>query len=116
MGEKNYTLELQKQDKLKEMIQDFHKHFPEFSNSFFNDYDRTIRDNNSLCLWITDNNHVHLKNYYLTQYECKPNKQNKLLDEKIKKWYLRFMNKTFDTYKQDYINNVMKTINEDFGI
>ena len=36
--------------------------------------------------------------------------------EIIRKWFLRWMNASFETYKEDYINHINKTANEDLGI
>lgn len=117
MEDKNYILELLNQNKLKEMIEDFYKHFPGFLNSFFNDYERTIKNNNSLSLRMTNNRLEHYNDYYITQYDCRPNRnKSKHLDEKVRQWYFRFMNKTFDTFKEDYTNHILKKVNEDFGI
>ena len=117
MAEKNYIKELFNQNKLKEMIEDFYKHFPGFLNSFFNDYERTIKNNNSLLLWMTNNRLEHYNEYYITQYDCNANRhKSRNLDEEVRQWYLRFMNKTFDTFKEDYTNQTLKKINEDFGV
>lgn len=118
MEERNYIKELLNQNKLKEMIEDFYKHFPGFLNSFFNDYERTIKNNNSLSLWMTNNRLEHYNEYYITQYDCKPSNSHMSahLDEKVRQWYFRFMNKTFDTFKEDYTNHILKKVNEDLGI
>jgi len=118
MAENNYIKELFNQNKLKEMIEDFYKHFPGFLNSFFNDYERTIKNNNSLSLWMTNNRLEHLNEYYITQYDCKPCNSHRSahLDEKVRQWYLRYMDKTFKTFKEDYIKNTLNKVNEDFGV
>ena len=57
---------------------------------------------------MTNNRLEHLNEYYITQYDCKPSNSYRSahLDEKVRQWYFRFMNKTFDTFKENKFSAV----------
>jgi len=119
MEEKNYVLEIFKQDKIKEMILDFRKHFPSYSNSYFYNFDMTIKQN-CLKLHVQDREYKLIKIYNITDYACDQEYKSSYItdvdNQEVKKWYLRYMNKTFDTFKEDYTNHTLKKVNEDLGI
>ena len=65
MAEKNYIKELFNQNKLKEMIEDFYKHFPAYSNSYFYNFDMAIKQN-CLKLHVQDREYKLIKIYNIS--------------------------------------------------
>ena len=120
----NYIYELYKKNMQKQMELDFEKENPLIKATF-----RILPNQTEMRINIVLRQNFHyICSYIVSDFECVresyiPNELSDLpkgegasSDEGVRKWYLRWMNSHFDTYKQDYIDYVNKVASEDLGV
>ena len=120
----NYIYELYKKNMQKQMELDFEKENPLIKATF-----RILPNQTEMRINIVLRQNFHyICSFLASDFECvresyTPNELSDLpkgegssSDEGVRKWYLRWMNSHFDTYKQDYLNYVNKVASEDLGV
>ena len=121
----NYIYELYKKNMQKQMELDFEKENPLIKATF-----RILPNQTEMRINIVLRQNFHyICSFLASDFECVreryiPNELSNLPkgegaligDEGVRKWYLRWMNSHFDTYKQDYIDYVNKVASEDLGV
>lgn len=120
----DYIYELYKANMQKQMEQDFENEYLRVKATF-----HILPTQKDMRIVIVERRNFHfICSYIVTDFDCVNENwtSTELLElpkhevdvdfSGIRKWYLRWMNKHFTTYKQDYINHVNKIANKDLGI
>ena len=86
-------------------------------------------DSNEMIIILADRGFKLIKGYKATEFDCKPISDAVLPDEfkgveksrmvidnaDVKRFYLRFMAKTFDSFASDYRKHINKLVDLDLG-
>jgi len=120
----NYIYEIFKANKEYEMEHEFEKECPQIKAKFC-----VYPDQRSMRITLVQrSNFNYLGSFIATDFDCvmedeiplefgKLPKGDKIANpDAVRKWYLKYMNKNFTTYKEDYLNHITKQANEDLGI
>ena len=118
----NYTYELDKQGGIADFENEFERAFPELKISAHLHF-----NNKDILMYVTDRTMHFVKAFCADDFNCKifeslpkeikalPQSDKFISEKEVRQFYLRFMNKTFDTYYADYKANQAKLTKEDFG-
>ena len=121
MAEENYIYKIFT-DKLEQQIEhDFETDYPFVKATF-------VINNpifTQVVIRLFDRRQQYITTFIGTDFDCynaneekfdKNKSQTRLDNKDVKRWYIRWMKNHFDTYNQDYIDNINKVANEDLGI